>query len=224
MDFTNIFTSETIGIIGVTLKMSLASTFIASILGTMLGLFLERSSFPGKSIVIRLCRTLMGMPSVVVGLLVYLLLMRRGPFGAWGLLFSVKAMVIAQVFLITPIIAGMVYTYASRSGPAIRGFAKTMGADRFQTQILFVKEMSGEIYFSFVTAFGRAISEVGAVMIVGGNIQYKTRTMTTAISLLRSTGDFTQGIILGVILLVVAFLLQSLSDFLRKEESREENL
>ena len=218
------FNSEILGIIWVTLRMSLASTFIASVFGIILGLFLERGRFPGKRIAVRLCRTLMGTPPVVAGLVVYLLLMRRGPFGAWGLLFTVRAMVIAQIFIITPIIAGMVYTYAARSALAIRGFAKTMGADRFQTQILLIKEMSGEIYFAIITAFSRAISEVGAVMIVGGNIQHKTRTMTTAISMLRNTGDFAQGIILGVLLLVIAFILQSLSDLVHKGEAPEENL
>jgi tungstate transport system permease protein len=204
--------------------MSLASTFIASIIGIILGLLLERGRFPGKRIVVRICRTLMGTPPVVAGLAVYLLLMRRGPFGAWGLLFTVEAMVIAQVFIIIPIVTGMVYTYASRAAPAVRSFAKTMGAGRFQTELLFVKEMSGEIYFAVITAFSRSISEVGAVMIVGGNIQYKTRTMTTAISMLRNTGDFAQGITLGIILLVIAFILQSLSELLHKGEAPEENL
>ena len=216
--------SEILEIIGVTLRMSLASTFIGSAVGTIIGLFLEKAAFPGKRVVVRLCRTLMGTPPVVAGLVVYLLLTRRGPFGSWGLLFSVQAMVIAQVFIITPIVAGMVYTYASRSAPAIRAFAKTMGADRFQTQLLLVKEMSGEFYFAVISAFSRAISEVGAVMIVGGNIQHRTRTMTTAISMLRNTGDFAQGITLGILLLIIAFILQSLSDLIHKGEAPEENL
>jgi tungstate transport system permease protein len=216
--------SETLGIIGVTLRMSLTSTLIASVFGCIFGFYLEKNNFPGKRIVVRLCRTLMGTPPVVAGLVVYLLLMRRGPFGAWGLLFTVKAMVIAQVLIITPIVTGMIHTCALRSAPAIRVFARTMGANRFQTQILLVKEMSGEIYFSIITAFSRSISEVGAVMIVGGNIQHKTRTMTTAISMLRNTGDFAQGITLGVMLLGIAFTLQTLSDFLRKVEVPEENL
>jgi len=223
MGFLN-FDSETLGIIGVTLRMSLTSTFIATVLGTALGLLLEKNRFPGKRIVIRICRTLMGTPPVVAGLVVYLLLMRRGPLGSWGILFTVQAMVIAQVILITPIITGMVYTYAARSAPAIRAFAKTMGADRFQTQLLFVREMSGEFYFAIISAFSRAISEVGAVMIVGGNIQHKTRTMTTAISMLRNMGDFSQGITLGILLLVIAFILQSLSDLFHKGEVPEENL
>jgi tungstate transport system permease protein len=220
----NFISTDTLGIIEVTLRMSLASTLIASVLGTTFGLFLERRHFPGKRIVVRLCRTLMGTPPVVAGLVVYLLLMRRGPFGSWGLLFTVEAMIIAQVLIITPIITGMVYTYATRSAPAIRAFAKTMGAGPFQTQLLLVKEMSSEIYFSIITAFSRAISEVGAVMIVGGNIQHRTRTMTTAISMLRNTGDFAQGITLGVLLLLIAFALQSLSDLLHKEEMPEENM
>ena len=219
-----IFDSETIRIIGVTLRISFASTIIASILGIIIGLFLERKNFPGKRAAVRLCRTLMGTPPVVAGLVVYLLLMRRGPFGSMQLLFTVQAMVIAQVFIITPIIAGMVYTYACRSAQAIRAFAKTMGANRFQTQLLLIKEMSGEIYFAVITAFSRAISEVGAVMIVGGNIQNKTRTMTTAISMLRNMGNFSQGITLGILLLVIAFILQSLSDLFHKGEALNENL
>jgi len=221
--FFDIFNTETLGIIGVTLRMSLASTFIASVLGSAIGLFLEKARFPGKRIAVRLCRTLMGTPPVVAGLVVYLLLMRRGPLGAWGILFTVKAMVIAQVLIITPIVAGMVYTYANRSAAAIRAFAKTMGANRFQTQVLFFREMSGEIYFAVVAAFSRAISEVGAVMIVGGNIQHKTRTMTTTITMLRNTGDFAQGITMGILLLIIAFVLQSLSDLLHKGEAPEEN-
>ena len=217
------FNAETLGIIGTTLRMSLASTFISTIIGTIFGLLLERHAFPGKRIVVRICRTLMGMPPVVVGLIVYLLLMRRGPLGCLGLLFTIQAMIIAQVILITPIITGMVYTYAVRCAPAIRVYAMTMGANRTQTQFLFIKEMKGEFYFAVITAFSRAISEVGAVMIVGGNIQHRTRTMTTAISMLRSMGDFSQGITLGILLLVIAFTLQSLSDLLRRNEKSEEN-
>ena len=205
--------------------MSFFSTIISTVIGAIFGLLLERHQFPGKRIVVRICRTLMGMPPVVAGLLVYLLLMRQGPLGFLGLLFTVPAMIIAQVVLITPIITGMIYTYALRSAPVIRAFARTMGASRFQSQILFIKEMKSEFYFAVVTAFSRAISEVGAVMIVGGNIMNRTRTMTTAITMLRQMGDFSQGITLGILLLVIAFTLQSLSDLLRSgnNEKVEEN-
>ena len=223
MRYFDFFDFETLEIVGITLRMSLISTLIASVLGIAFGLFLERNHFPGKRIVVRICRTLMGMPSVVAGLIVYLLLMRRGPFGSWNLLFTVHAMVIAQVILITPIVTGMVYTYATRSAPAIRAFAKTMGANRFQAQILFIREMSSEIYFAIITAFSRSVSEVGAVMIVGGNIQHKTRTITTTISMLRNLGNFSQGVTLGILLLLIAFVLQSLSDLLHRGETLEEN-
>jgi tungstate transport system permease protein len=218
-----VFNAEVLGIIGVTLRMAFASTAVASVLGITLGLLLEKAAFPGKRAVVRLCRTLMGTPPVVAGLIVYLLLMRRGPLGFLGLLFTVRGMVVAQVCIITPIVCGMVYSYASRSAPQIRAFAVTMGASRRQTRTLMIREMGNEMYFVIITGFSRAISEVGSVMIVGGNIQHKTRTMTTAISLMRNMGSYGEAIVLGVVLMVIAFLLQSGSDFLRREDNREEN-
>jgi tungstate transport system permease protein len=212
--------SETWGIIMLTLRMALTSTTISAILGTALGLLLERARFPGKRFVVRINRTLMGMPPVVMGLIVFMLFMRRGPFGFMGLLFTVEAMVIAQVLLITPIICGMVYTAAARSADRIRAFGITMGANRIQTQVLLIRELSNEIYFAVMTGFGRAMSEVGAIMIVGGNIQYRTRTMTTAISLLRNKGNYEEAIFLGIVLLVIAFFIQTTADFVRREEQR----
>jgi tungstate transport system permease protein len=214
---------ETLEIISVTLRMAFASTAIGSVLGTVLGLLLEKAEFPGKKLVVRICRTLMGTPPVVAGLLVYILFRRRGLLGQFNLLYTIRVMIIAQVCIITPIVCGMVYTYAARSAPRIRAFAKTMGAGRRQTNLLVVREMSNEIYFAVISAFSRAISEVGAVMIVGGNLRHKTRTMTTAISMLNNMGEFDQAVILGIILLVIAFLLQSLSDFLRRGETALEN-
>ena len=217
------FTPEVLGIIGVTLRMAFVSTTISSCLGIVLGLLLEKSRFPGKRIVIRICRTLMGTPPVVVGLVVFLLLMRRGPLGFLGLIFTVPGMVIAQVLIITPIICGMVYTYASHAAPQIRAFAKTMGANPFQTRLLVIREMRREIYFTVIAGFSRAISEVGAAMIVGGNIQNRTRTMTTAITMMRNMGNFSEAITLGVVLLVIAFTLQTISDYFHKDWVGEEN-
>ena len=218
------FTSGTLGIIGVTLRMAFAATAISAVLGITLGLLLERARFPGKRAVVRLCRTLMGTPPVVAGLVAYLLLMRRGPLGFMGMIFTVRGMVFAQVLIITPIICGMVYSYASRSAPQIRAFAKTMGANPFQTRLLMISEMKSEMYFAVIAGFGRSISEVGAVMIVGGNIANKTRTMTTAISLMRNMGNYAEAITLGIVLLVIAFLLQSLSDILHRDWATEENI
>ena len=215
--------NEIWSIISITLQMSFASTSISLVLGTVLGLLLERARFPGKRIVVRINRTLMGVPPVVIGLLVYLLFMRRGPFGALDVLFTVPAMIIAQVLIITPIISGLIYSHANKAAPSIRVFAKTMGASKFQGIKLLLKEMRHEIYFAIVAGFGRSISEVGAVMIVGGNIAGRTRTMTTAISTLGRQGIFRQGIVLGITLMVMAFILQSIAANIRKKDVGEEN-
>ncbi len=207
----------------VTLRMAVTSTFLSAVLGTFLGLVMERYSFPGKRLAVRINRTLMGVPPVVVGLLVYMLTMRRGPLGKLELLFTVEGMILAQTIIITPIICGMVYTYAAKTAPGIRVFAKAMGAGKLQTDLLLLKEMKHEIYFAVVTGFGRSISEVGAVMLVGGNIKGHTRTMTTAISLLKSQGIFTEGLTLGILLLIMAFILQCMADFFRKESQEDEN-
>lgn len=209
--------------IRVTFLLAFGSTLLSSVFGIAIGLFLERFSFPGKRIVIRINRTLMGVPPVVVGLLVYLLLMRRGPLGSLQLLFTIRGMLIAQTLIITPIISGMVYSYACRFVPAIRIFSITMGAGKWQTIKLIFSELRKELYFCMVTGFGRSISEVGAVMLVGGNIKGSTRTMTTTISLLKSQGIFTEGVGLGILLLVMAFILQCLCDFFQKEEVQDEN-
>ncbi|HSL86282.1 MAG TPA: ABC transporter permease [Bacteroidales bacterium] len=209
--------------IRVTFIMAISSTSISAVLGITLGLLLERHDFMGKRIIIRINRTLMGVPPVVIGLVVYLLLMRRGPLGSLSLLFTVQGMILAQTLIITPIISGMVYSHAARSAPSIRQFARTMGASKWQTNLLMIKEMKHEIYFAIVTGFGRSISEVGAVMLVGGNIKGSTRTMTTAISLLKSQGIFTEGVTLGLILLLMAFVLQWMADYFQKEETSDEN-
>ena len=209
--------------IRVTFQMAVTSTLLSAVVGTFLGMALERFTFPGKRLVIRINRTLMGVPPVVVGLLVYMLTMRRGPLGRLELLFTIKGMILAQTIIITPIICGLVYTYAAKTAPAVRVFAKTMGAGKLQTDLLLLREMKHEIYFAVVTGFGRSISEVGAVMLVGGNIKGHTRTMTTAISLLKSQGIFTEGLTLGLLRLVMAVGLQCLADFFRKESDVNEN-
>ena len=209
--------------IKVTFEMAFASTLVSAVLGVAIGLWLQNQEFAGKKVVVRINRTLMGVPPVVIGLLVYLLTMRGGPLGPLALLFTVKGMILAQVLIITPIISGMVFSYAESTVPAIKAFAKTMGADKKQTDRLILSELRNEIYFCIITGFGRAISEVGSVMLVGGNIKGHTRTMTTMISLLKSQGIYSEGIGLGVLLLIMAFILQTLSDSVRKEQIRDEN-
>ena len=211
---------ELIGIVGLTLRMTLISTFISALIGIPLGFALEKAVFPGKWLVVMINRTLMGLPPVVAGLVVYILLRRAGPFGSFELLFTLEAMIIAQVLLITPIICGMTYTAACREGAGIRAFAFTMGANRLQTTVLLIKEMKNEIFFFLVAGFGRAMSEVGAIMMVGGNIRFHTRTMTTAIALEARRGQFEQAILLGALLMIIAILVQLLGSFLRRKEQR----
>ena len=181
-------------------------------------------NFSGKKLVVRVNRTLMGAPPVVIGLLTYMLLRKKGPFGALRWVFTIKGMVAAQVLIITPIVCGMVYSYAVRTAPSIRAFARTMGADRHQTARLLLREMKNEIYFAVVSGYGRSISEVGAVFLVGGNIKNSTRTMTTAISTLKGAGDYYEGVFLGVILMLLAFAVQTLAEHFRQEETPDENL
>lgn len=224
MELLSYFSEEgTMSAIKVTMILGFTSTAISSLIGVRMGLLLERHEFLGKKIVIRVNRTLMGVPPVVVGLVTYMLLMRNGPLGFLSLLFTVPGMIIAQVVIITPIICGMTYTSALKTAPAVRFFGKCIGADKKQTKKLIRKEMKKDIYFAIITGFGRSISEVGAVMIVGGNMKFYTRTMTTTISLLKSQGIFTEGVFLGVILLIMAFILQWLADLAQKEKVEHDN-
>lgn len=215
-----IIDAEALGIIALTVRMTLFSTVISSLIGVPLGLWLDRINFPGKNLVVVINRTLMASPPVVVGLVVFLIFTRHGPLGFLGLMFTFEVMVIAQVILLTPIICGIVYTASQRNANNIRIFAHTMGANKWQTIFLLIKELKNEIFFAVVAGYGRAMSEVGAIMIVGGNIRHHTRTMTTAISLLRNRGEIDQAIFLGAILMVIAFSVQMFADFLRKKEQR----
>lgn len=215
---------ETIQIISLSLRMTLLSTAISLIIGVPFGLWLDRVSFPGKHVIVLINRSLMAAPPVVVGLVAYLLLMRDGPLGFLGRLFTFEGMVFAQVLLLTPIISGIIYNAASRSATNIRAFAFTMGASNRQTRFLLIKELSNDIYFAAITGFGRAMSEVGAVMIVGGNIRYHTRVMTTTISMLRNRGEIDVAIFMGIVLLLVALVVQIVAGLLRKrKERRDEN-
>ena len=226
--FENLFSDFSLNIgmldsIKVTLIMSFFSTLISSVLGVLLAILLEKHDFKGKKLVVRINRTLMGAPPVVIGLVTYMLLRKKGPLGDLRWVFTIKGMIVAQTLIITPIICGMVYSYLVRTAPKIRAFAKTMGADKWQTNLLILKEIKNEIYFSIISGYGRSISEVGAVMLVGGNIKNRTRTMTTAISTLKSAGEFEAGIVLGIILMIMAFVVQTVADWLRKEAVEGEN-
>lgn len=215
--------AEIYRIINLTMRLAFFSTFISSLIGIPVGMLIEKKDFFLKKTLVRINRALMGFPPVVAGLIVYLILMRNGPLGDLELLFTLEAMIIAQTMIITPITIGMMYNACEKKALRIRSFAKSMGANHFQTFKLLLKEMKADIYFIIITAFGRSVSEVGAVMIAGGNIQGKTRTMTTAISLMRNRGNFEEAISLGVILIIISFSVQLVADFFRKESHEYEN-
>lgn len=200
-----------------TLRMSFTSTVIASVLGISLGMLLGSRDFWGKRLILRCTHTLMGLPPVVAGLVVFMLLSRRGPLGAWGMLFSVTAMVIAQVVLITPIVAGLVAAAVAAKAPLVTETTRGLGISRGQELYQLFHETRAQLISIILTGYGRAISEVGAVQLVGGNVQFKTRVMTTAIVLETNRGRFELALALGILLLLIAFIVNSIAQWLQEE-------
>ncbi len=198
---------ELMQIIGTTLVMSLFSTGISALLGIPLGVALGKSGFRGKSLILRLINTLMGLPPVLAGLIVFMLFRSVGPFGRLKLMFSVPVMVIAQVLLITPVVAGLSASAAEERAALLTETALGLGVPRFRRTQLLLRECAGQFISVALMGFGRSIAEVGAVSLVGGNIQYKTRVMTTAILLEANKGDFTKALALGILLMLLALLV-----------------
>ncbi len=203
--------SELAQILGVTLLMSFFSTTISALLGIPLGVLLGSRSFFGKKLIMRFTHTLMGVPPVVAGLVVFLLLSRRGPLGSFGLLFTVRAMVIAQVLLITPVVIVMTAAASGARANSLMETTRGLGIGRRKELLLIVNECRAQLVSVVLTGFGRSIAEVGAVSMVGGNIANKTRVMTTAILLETNKGDFNFALLLGVLLLAVAFVVNALA-------------
>lgn len=204
-------------IISVTLQMSLTSTSISSLLGILLGVLIGGNEFKGKQWIQRILSTFMGLPPVVVGLVVFLILSRSGPLGSFKLLYSVPAMVIAQVILITPLITGYAATIISINAGKIRETAAGMGIPRLRQMLYMIYESKKEIVSTVMFGFGRAIAEVGAVQIAGGNIQFKTRVMTTAIMMQTNMGHFEFAIALGIVLLIISFAINALAHSLQRK-------
>ncbi|USG64308.1 ABC transporter permease [Brevibacillus ruminantium] len=204
-----IITPEVWEVVWLSLKVTTTAILLGSLIGIPLGAFLGLYSFPGKGLAVVLIYTCMGLPPVLVGVVVYLLLSRYGPLGSLGLLFTPEAMVIAQVVLVTPILAGLSMSAVQSKERAYWETAKSLGASPAQMVLTIVKEARKGIWSGVAAAYGRAISEVGAVMLVGGNIEHHTRVMTTAIILETRMGNFTSGLQLGVVLLFISFLFNS---------------
>ena len=197
------------------LGVSGAALMIASLLGLPLGAWLGVARFSGRGAVMAILNTLLALPSVVVGLVVYLLLSRSGPLGFLGWLFSVKAMVLAQAILILPVVAALtrqvVEDAQNRHGEQIQ----SLGAGPILRSLILAWDERFALFTVLIASLGRAISEVGAVMIVGGNVDGFTRVMTTAIALETSKGDLPLALALGIVLMAVVLLLNALMAWLR---------
>ena len=193
-------------IISLSLRVSGFALAISIVIGVPVGAALGLSRVRARGFITALLYTGMGLPPVVVGLFVYLMLSRSGPFGVLGWLFTTNAMVTAQVIIAFPLVAGLTMTAVQGVDPALRVQVSSLGATRWQETWAVLREARIGVVAAIVAAFGSIISEVGAVMLVGGNIDGKTRVLTTAIVLNTRTGAFASAIALGIILLALAFI------------------
>lgn len=207
-------------IVGLSLFVSTISVAISTFIGIPLGVLLGTHKFPGKGIIVRITYTLMSLPPVIAGLFVFLMLMRRGPLGHLQLNYTPGAMIIAQVCLVSPIIMGLTYNLVKEKAPTIHRLGITLGVEKTSILTLLIYEMRVGLTTALVSGFGRAISEVGAVMIVGGNIKGKTRVMTTYITELKTMGDYSRAIAIGIILLFIAFIITTVLYNFQERESR----
>jgi tungstate transport system permease protein len=197
------------------LTLSASATAIAFVLGTVLGSWLAVGRFAGRTVLLAVLNTLLSLPSVVVGLVVYLLLSRSGPLGYLGWLYSFKAMLLAQTVLVLPIVVALVRQVVEDAHTAHGEQLRSLGAGPRLTGLLLAWDERSALLTVALAAFGRAIAEVGAVMLVGGNIDGFTRVMTTAIALETSKGDLPLAMGLGLVLLAVVLVLQMLIAGLR---------
>ncbi|MDK2935902.1 MAG: tungstate transport system permease protein [Eubacteriaceae bacterium] len=204
------FDPEIYQIVSLSLFVSFTSTAVSTLIGVPAGIFLGIHQFRGKKWVSRLLYTFMSFPPVIIGLFTALLLSRSGPFGQYKLMYTSTAMIIAQTLLVTPIITGVIFNYTSGNGQIIVETGKTLGAKGFSLLLLIVTELRATIMIALVTGFGRAISEVGAVMIVGGNIKGYTRVMTTFIAMNNNMGEYSLSIAMGLILMTISFITNSI--------------
>jgi len=220
--FALIFTADAalMGIVWLSLTVSLAAVGGALVIGLPLGALLALLRFPGREAAIVVLNALMGLPPVVVGLAVYLLLSRSGPLGAWGLLFTPQAMVIAQTLLVAPIIAALARQTIEDLWLEYRDELAAMNVGPFRRIATLVWDARFSLVTALLAGFGRAAAEVGAVIIVGGNIDGFTRTMTTAIALETSKGDLSLAIGLGLVLIAIVIVVNALVWGIRRAAER----
>jgi len=198
------------------LYTSTVAIILAALFGIPVGLWLGISRFRGQRILVTLLNTLMALPTVVVGLLLFGLLSRQGPLGHWGLLFTPMAMILGQMVLATPIVANYVHAAVIGADSRILPTLRSLGASSWQASLQLLRDIRFGVMAAVIAGFGRVIAEVGVAMMLGGNIRGTTRTMTTAIALETSKGEFAFGLSLGLILMAVALLVNLGLNFLQQ--------
>ena len=207
-------------IVALSLAVSLAAVALATLVGLPLGAMIAVGRFRGRQAVVVLLNAFMGLPPVVVGLVVYLLLSRAGPLGPLGLLFTPHAMVIAQTLLIFPIIAALARQAVEDAWVEYEEQLRSLGADRFGAALTLVWDIRYSLFTAVLAGMGRALAEVGAVMIVGGNIDGVTRVMTTTIALETSKGDLPLALSLGLVLIVLVLALNAAAQLVKESARR----
>jgi len=213
--------ADLLEIVGLSLRVSLTAVLAASLIGLPLGAAVAALRFPGRRVVAVMLNALMGLPPVVVGLIVYLMLSRSGPFGVLGLLFSPAAMVIAQTVLLTPLVAALARQTVEDLLVEYDDMLHVFGTGPLDTVGTLLAEARFSLATTVLAAFGRASAEVGAVMIVGGNIEHVTRVMTTAIALETSKGNLPLALGLGIILMALSLAVNATVSALQHAAARQ---
>ena len=204
-------------IVGISLKVSITALVVATPFAVALGFWVASNRFPGRRAVIMVLQGLLSFPTVVVGLILYLLLSRSGPLGAWHLLFTQDAMIAGQAIIAFPVLAAFTLAAVHGADPRLRETATSLGAGRLRSALTTLHEVRFAVIVAVLNGFGRVISEVGCSMMVGGNISGFTRNIPTAIALETSKGDFAQGIALGAVLMLFALLVTVLLGVVQPE-------
>jgi len=207
---------EVMGILLLTLRVSGIGIIIASVLGLPAGFLIAVTPFRGKGVVIAVLNTLMSLPTVTVGLIGYALLSRRGPFGSLELLFTPTAIIIGEVILVLPIVTALCCAAVRGVDTAVRKTSLTLGAGPLRAALAVIRESRYAVMAAIVAGFGRAVSEVGAATMLGGNIRGFTRTLTTAIAFETGKGEFGFSFALGIILLLLAFAVTGIFHLLQR--------
>jgi len=206
-EFASSFDKEVLNIVLLSFRVSSTAVFLSSFVSLPLGLLLTLKDFPGRRVIVSIINSLLMVPAVAIGLIVYLLLSRRGPLGAVGLLYTSWAMVVAQALLVIPIITSLSLAAFQSVKRGVRETALTLGANLRQLILTMFKESRYPLLAALIMAFARLIGETGMTMMIGGNIRGSTRVMTTTIALETMKGRFELAIVLGIILLVVCGLI-----------------